>query len=217
MFVTVLQPFAMASRFFQRLRPTPKSTMDSTWSHAEDKVDSNDITSGGQPAIFKILNAAAQYSDMMSDETDESPDDSGDDQDAKLGLKRTESDLSSLDPEAMSSVARFVKLAVNNYIPEPTHADGSSSSDDSVDLPTSLSATTSRSSGRVEDPETVLRILQNEFGVLTVPDELMEDGEQDKEELLCTGDAAFFQVPSRPFTHRLKITKFTENLNLIIR
>lgn len=163
----------------------------STWSNSLDP--SNGATSAGQPSFFQVLNAAAQYSQIISEDTTDSdsegvetPASEGPAADApeiridstepetvlhKDGFPSPETALANLalHPHTRSragstvSLQRFAHYAAN-ITPELR----------ATDLPSSEPLSCDKHKPNVSDHAVALKVLQYEFGELTLPGEIEE-------------------------------------------
>ncbi|CAE6388704.1 unnamed protein product [Rhizoctonia solani] len=179
------------------------SRRSSTWSNSLDP--SHGVTSAGQPSLFRILNAAAQYSQLiLHEDSSESESDvvetpaSDSASDAQVGLANNlqhdaypspETALANLalHPHARSragsvtSLQRFTQYATG-MTPEITPKD-------IQDIKEGMNQAAGEPLGcdpsKISDHAMALRILQHEFGELTLPGEV--------EEMILETDAALFR------------------------
>ncbi|KAG9121241.1 hypothetical protein FRC07_002884 [Ceratobasidium sp. 392] len=182
------------------------SRHSSTWSSSNDP--NAGATSAGQPSLFRILNAAAQYSQILSEEASESDSDgiqtpaseaAADQPEVQINLTQNEplqhgaypspetalANLA-LHPHARSragstvSLQRFAHYATS-IAPE---MDPKPKAGGALGLDTSGAALTC-DQAKVADHAVALKVLQYEFGELTLPGET--------EEMILEADGALFR------------------------
>ncbi|CAE6528266.1 unnamed protein product [Rhizoctonia solani] len=180
------------------------SRRSSTWSNSHDP--SNGVTSAGQPSLFRILNAAAQYSQLiLHEDSSESESDSvetpasdsaadvqtgltGDDNTQQDAYPSPETALANLalHPHvrsragSISSLQRFAQYTTS-MTPEITPKEIQDINEGMKEPGEPLQCDPSK----ISDQAVALRILQHEFGELTLPGEV--------EEMILETDAALFR------------------------
>ncbi|CAE6456573.1 unnamed protein product [Rhizoctonia solani] len=192
-----------ASSRSSSLERSELSRHSSTWSNSRDP--SNGVTSAGQPSLFRILNAAAQYSQLiLHEESSESESDSVETPasdsaaDAHVGLTgNLQHDAYpspavalanlTLHPHVRSHTGSFTSLQrfaqyTTGMAPEITPKDTQEISDG---LKTESGEPLRCDPSKVSDHAVALRILQHEFGELALPGEV--------EEMVLETDAVLFR------------------------
>ncbi|KAF8740502.1 Glycosyltransferase family 28 N-terminal domain, partial [Rhizoctonia solani] len=182
------------------------SRHSSTWSNSFDP--NNGVTSAGQPSLFRILNAAAQYSQLiLHEDSSESESDvvetpaSDSAADAQIKLAENDNNLQhgaypspetalanlALHPHVRSragsvtSLQRFAQYTTG-ITPEITPKD---IQDVKQEVAQEAGGPLRCDPSKISDHAVALRILQHEFGELTLPGEV--------EEMILETDAALFR------------------------
>ncbi|KAF8756555.1 Glycosyltransferase family 28 N-terminal domain [Rhizoctonia solani] len=182
------------------------SRHSSTWSNSFDP--NNGVTSAGQPSLFRILNAAAQYSQLiLHEDSSESESDvvetpaSDSAADAQIKLAENDNNLQhgaypspetalanlALHPHVRSragsvtSLQRFAQYTTG-MTPEITPKD---IQDVKQEVAQQAGEPPRCDPSKISDHAVALRILQHEFGELTLPGEV--------EEMILETDAALFR------------------------
>ncbi|CCO32951.1 sterol 3beta-glucosyltransferase [Rhizoctonia solani AG-1 IB] len=196
---------ASSSRSSSLNRGDELSRRSSTWSSSLDP--NNGATSAGQPSLFRILNAAAQYSQLiLHEDSSESDSDvvetpaSDSAADAQIGLAENDNKQHDAYPSPETALANLALhphvrpqagsvTSLQRFAQYATGMTPEIRPKDIRDIKEGINQEGREpigcDSSKVSDHAVALRILQHEFGELTLPGEV--------EEMLLETDAALFR------------------------